>query len=230
MCLQCRSLPLPLTPASDPTAVNSTCATTLRSRPSNLYGSFIRFESISLKDATQTQYPALAFSAKFAYVLSRSLHLEAVTPDRDPLHRMTSMTGVFTAEILSQIAGQSTAPLASQTSAAVASTTAQAFHYQREQVFLLHCLVYQSFGKLNLHRKQRDGRARWMGCYCPQRSHWRLHVLSNFGSTMMRVDLSICDDTFTLQEDLVHTRLMLQIDYDRLVFFRQSNNRANSLE
>ncbi len=126
MCLQCRSLPLPLTPASDPTAVNSTCATTLRSRPSNLYGSFIRFESISLKDATQTQYPALAFSAKFAYVLFRSLHLEAVTPDRDPLHRMTSMTGVFTAEILSQIAGQSTAPLASQTSAAVASTTAQA--------------------------------------------------------------------------------------------------------
>ncbi len=47
---------------------------------------------------------------------------------------------------------------------------------------------------------------------------------------MMRVDLSICDDTFTLQEDLVHTRLMLQIDYDCLVFFRQSNNRANEVE
>ncbi|KJA17830.1 hypothetical protein HYPSUDRAFT_46017 [Hypholoma sublateritium FD-334 SS-4] len=66
---------------------------------------FIRFESLSLKDATQSQYPALAFSAKFT---------------------MTGMTGVFTAEILSQIAGQSTAPLASQTAASVASTTAQA--------------------------------------------------------------------------------------------------------
>jgi hypothetical protein len=51
---------------------------------------FIRFESISLKDATQPQFPALAFSAKFA---------------------LTGMTGVFSADVVAQIQGQSTAPL-----------------------------------------------------------------------------------------------------------------------
>ncbi|KAF8188055.1 hypothetical protein BJ912DRAFT_904135 [Pholiota molesta] len=66
---------------------------------------FIRFESLSLKDATQPQFPALAFSAKF--------HLDG-------------MTGVFTADVLSQIAGQSTAPLASQTTTVAAATTAAA--------------------------------------------------------------------------------------------------------
>jgi len=63
---------------------------------------FIRFESLSLPDATQPQFPALAFSAKF---------------------QLTSMTGVFTADVLSQIAGQSTAPLASQTTTVAAATT-----------------------------------------------------------------------------------------------------------
>jgi len=51
---------------------------------------FIRYESLELKDAAQPQFPALAFSAKF---------------------ELTGMTGVFSADILSQIAGQSTAPL-----------------------------------------------------------------------------------------------------------------------
>jgi len=66
---------------------------------------FIRFESLSLKDATQPQFPALAFSAKFT---------------------LTGMTGAFSAAVLSQISGQSTAPLASQSSPAGASTPAAA--------------------------------------------------------------------------------------------------------
>jgi len=67
---------------------------------------FIRFQSISLKDATQTQYPALAFSAKFT---------------------MAGMTGTFNATVQSQIDGQSTAPIggtaAPSSSSAAASTS-----------------------------------------------------------------------------------------------------------
>ncbi|RXW23205.1 hypothetical protein EST38_g2640 [Candolleomyces aberdarensis] len=62
---------------------------------------FIRIESLSLKDSAQPQYPALAFSAKFT---------------------LNEMTGTFSPAILSQIAGQSTAPLQSQTSAAPRTT------------------------------------------------------------------------------------------------------------
>lgn len=51
---------------------------------------FIRFQSISLKDATQIQYPALAFSAKFT---------------------MSGMTGTFNSTVQSEIDGQSTAPI-----------------------------------------------------------------------------------------------------------------------
>jgi hypothetical protein len=69
---------------------------------SNQY--FIRIESLSLKDAKQPQYPALAFSAKFA---------------------MDNMSGTFSDAAQAQIAGQSTAPLASQsTTVSVASNTA----------------------------------------------------------------------------------------------------------
>jgi hypothetical protein len=68
---------------------------------------FIRVESISLKDANQTQYPALAFSAKFT---------------------MDDMTGTFTPAVQSQIDGQTTAPLAGATtssgSASATSTSA----------------------------------------------------------------------------------------------------------
>jgi len=71
--------------------------------PSDQY--FIRFESLSLKDATQPQFPALAFSAKFT---------------------LTGMTGAFSAAVLSQIQGQSTAPLASQSAPAGISTPAPA--------------------------------------------------------------------------------------------------------
>jgi hypothetical protein len=69
---------------------------------SNQY--FIRIESLSLKDAKQPQYPALAFSAKF---------------------NMDNMSGTFSDAALAQIAGQSTAPLASQsTTVPVSSNTA----------------------------------------------------------------------------------------------------------
>jgi len=66
---------------------------------------FIRVESLSLKDPSQPQYPALAFSAKFT---------------------LDSMTGTFSADVQSQISGQSTAPLATQSSPAGASTSAPA--------------------------------------------------------------------------------------------------------
>jgi len=66
---------------------------------------FIRFESLSLKDATQPQFPALAFSAKFT---------------------LTGMTGTFSAAVQSQISGQSTAPLASQSPAASVSSPSPA--------------------------------------------------------------------------------------------------------
>ncbi|KAJ7291053.1 hypothetical protein C8J57DRAFT_1271230 [Mycena rebaudengoi] len=51
---------------------------------------FIRFESLSLKDANNAAIPALAFSHIFA---------------------LTEMTGVFSAEVQAQIDGQSTAPI-----------------------------------------------------------------------------------------------------------------------
>lgn len=63
---------------------------------------FVRIESLSFKDPAQPQYPALAFSSKFT---------------------LEGMTGVFTAEVLAQIAGQSTAPLASQTAAVTGAST-----------------------------------------------------------------------------------------------------------
>jgi hypothetical protein len=64
---------------------------------------FIRFESLALKDAAQPIFPALAFSAKFS---------------------LEKMTGVFSADVLSQIAGQSTAPLATAASTPAASAPA----------------------------------------------------------------------------------------------------------
>jgi len=51
---------------------------------------FIRFQSLNLKDSTNPQYPALAFSAKFS---------------------MASMTGTFNASVQAEINGQSTAPI-----------------------------------------------------------------------------------------------------------------------
>jgi len=64
---------------------------------------FIRFESLSLMDATNPSIPALAFSHIFP---------------------MTGMTGTFDAEVQSEIDGQSTAPIGG--SAAPASTTPSA--------------------------------------------------------------------------------------------------------
>lgn len=51
---------------------------------------FVRFTSINLKDATNSQFPAEAFSAKFS---------------------MTGMTGTFNSTVQAEINGQSTAPI-----------------------------------------------------------------------------------------------------------------------
>jgi len=51
---------------------------------------FVRFTSINLKDATNSQFPEEAFSAKFT---------------------MTGMTGTFNATVQAEINGQSTAPI-----------------------------------------------------------------------------------------------------------------------
>jgi len=64
---------------------------------------FIRFQSISLMDATQPQFPALAFSAKFT---------------------LTGMTGTFSAAVSSEIQGQTTAPLATPSGASSAAPSA----------------------------------------------------------------------------------------------------------
>jgi len=63
---------------------------------------FVRFQSLSLKDATQPQYPALAFSARFT---------------------MSGMTGTFNSTVQAQINGQSTAPIGG-TAVPAASTPA----------------------------------------------------------------------------------------------------------
>jgi len=65
---------------------------------------FIRYESISLKDPTSPQFPALAFSAKF---------------------ELTGMTGNFSADVLQQISGASSLPInsPSSTSSRISSST-----------------------------------------------------------------------------------------------------------
>jgi len=63
---------------------------------------FIRFQSLSLKDAVQTNFPAEAFSAKFT---------------------LDSMTGTFNATVQSQIAGQSTAPIGGSTASSSSSAS-----------------------------------------------------------------------------------------------------------
>jgi len=60
---------------------------------------FIRIQSLAFKDASG--FPGQAFSAKFT---------------------LNQMTGTFNASVLSQIAGQSTAPLAQTTSGSTSST------------------------------------------------------------------------------------------------------------
>jgi len=62
----------------------------------------IRFESLSLTDPTQSQTTALAFSAQFT---------------------LNNMTGTFSAAVLSEIAGQSTAPLGAPTSSSAGPTS-----------------------------------------------------------------------------------------------------------
>jgi len=89
-----------IVPSVDVSTTSSVQFTVDPSKGPNSNEYFIRIESLSLKDATTPIYPALAFSAKFT---------------------MNGMTGVFTQEVLSQIAGQSTAPLAGATSAPATS-------------------------------------------------------------------------------------------------------------
>jgi hypothetical protein len=66
---------------------------------------FIRVQSLGLKDATNPQYPALAFSAKFT---------------------MAGMTGTFNATVQAQIDGQSTAPIGGTAAASAPATSAPA--------------------------------------------------------------------------------------------------------
>ncbi|RPD61560.1 hypothetical protein L226DRAFT_534238 [Lentinus tigrinus ALCF2SS1-7] len=66
---------------------------------------FIRFESLALKDATNSAYPALAFSSKYT---------------------MSGMTGTFSADVKAQIAaasGTTSAAAAPATTSAAAGTT-----------------------------------------------------------------------------------------------------------
>lgn len=64
---------------------------------------FIRVESLNLKDASQPQYPALAFSAKFS---------------------LTGMSGTFNSSLQAEIDGQSTAPIGGSTSSSGSATPA----------------------------------------------------------------------------------------------------------
>jgi cell division septation protein DedD len=66
---------------------------------------FIRFQSLALKDATNPQYPALAFSAKFT---------------------MSGMTGTFSPTVQAQIDGQSTAPIGGSTVSSAPASSAPA--------------------------------------------------------------------------------------------------------
>lgn len=88
-------------------SIDVSAATSLQFIPDSTIGPdsneyFIRFDSLSLKDATQTQYPAMAFSAKFS---------------------MDNMTGTFAAAVQSQIDGQTTAPLGGATTSAASSAS-----------------------------------------------------------------------------------------------------------
>lgn len=62
---------------------------------------FVRFTSINLKDATNSQFPAEAFSAKFT---------------------MTGMTGTFNTTVQDEINGQSTAPIGATATASGTSS------------------------------------------------------------------------------------------------------------
>jgi len=64
---------------------------------------FIRFTSLGLKDATNSQYPAEAFSAKFT---------------------MTGMSGTFNSTVQAEIDGQSTAPIGPTSSSSGTGATA----------------------------------------------------------------------------------------------------------
>lgn len=62
---------------------------------------FVRFTSINLKDATNSQFPAEAFSAKFS---------------------MTGMTGTFNSTVQAEINGQSTAPIGATSTSSASGT------------------------------------------------------------------------------------------------------------
>jgi len=63
---------------------------------------FVRFESLALKDANNSAYPAEAFSATFS---------------------LSGMTGTFNASVQSEINGASTAPISAPSSAPSAATS-----------------------------------------------------------------------------------------------------------
>ncbi|KZT28223.1 hypothetical protein NEOLEDRAFT_1129554 [Neolentinus lepideus HHB14362 ss-1] len=94
----------PITPSVDVSTTSSIVFTPDASIGPNGADYFIRFESLSLKDATNPQYPALAFSAKFA---------------------LSGMSGTFNSTVQAEIAGSSTAPLATPSATAATSSVAK---------------------------------------------------------------------------------------------------------
>ncbi|KAJ3716587.1 hypothetical protein EV361DRAFT_911312 [Lentinula raphanica] len=91
-------------------SVNVSTTTSIQFTPNASIGPngqeyFIRMESLTLKDANNTQYPEMAFSALFT---------------------MASMTGTFNSSVSAEIAGQSTAPIGGSTTGSIAATTSAA--------------------------------------------------------------------------------------------------------
>jgi cobalamin biosynthesis Mg chelatase CobN len=75
----------------------------------NARHSFIRVESLGLKDAKNPQFPAEAFSAKFAYAFMLLTVANALLITS--LNSLSSMTGTFNATVQAQVDGASTAPI-----------------------------------------------------------------------------------------------------------------------
>ncbi|KAJ4490373.1 hypothetical protein J3R30DRAFT_3693979 [Lentinula aciculospora] len=89
-------------------SVNVSMTTSIQFTPNASIGPtgqeyFVRMESLTLKDANNTQYPEMSFSALFT---------------------MASMTGTFNSSVSAEVAGQSTAPIGGSTTGSIATTSA----------------------------------------------------------------------------------------------------------
>ncbi len=103
----------------DPTSTPSeSCITFFSKRRPITLSSFIRFTSVNLKDANQSQFNVEAFSAKFTCVISSSY---SSCPPKSS-NSLSGMTGTFNSTIQAQISGLTTASGAPSTAAATGST------------------------------------------------------------------------------------------------------------